>query len=56
MPIHSPRTPQDTHMRIDYVLVGPGPTVLRAALIGDTPDADGFYASDHFGVAVTLRF
>ena len=55
MPIHSPRTAQDTHMRIDYVLVGPGPEVTRAFLAADVPDPDDFYASDHFGVAATLR-
>lgn len=55
MPIHSPRTPQDTHMRIDYVLVGPGPEISGASLVANAPDPDGFYASDHFGVAATLR-
>ena len=55
MPIHTPRALGDTHMRIDYVLVGPGPEVVSAALMGTEPDPDGFYASDHFGVAATLR-
>jgi len=35
--------------------VGPGPEIASAALVGTDPDADGFYASDHFGVAATLR-
>jgi hypothetical protein len=43
-------------MRIDYVFVGPGPEIVRAVLLGTQPDADGFYASDHFGVAATLRW
>jgi endonuclease/exonuclease/phosphatase family metal-dependent hydrolase len=42
--------------RLDYVFVGPGPAIVRAALLGDRPDAEGFYASDHFGVAATLRW
>lgn len=43
-------------MRIDYVFVGPGPEVEQVKLLGTQPDADGFYASDHFGVAATLRW
>jgi endonuclease/exonuclease/phosphatase family metal-dependent hydrolase len=56
MLVHTPRTPRDSHMRIDYIFVGPGPEVVRAVLLGDRPDAEGFYASDHFGVAATLRW
>ena len=56
MLVHTPRTPQDSHMRIDYIFVGPGPDVVRAGVLGDRPDRDGFYASDHFGVATTLRW
>ncbi len=56
MLVHTPRQPGDTHMRIDYIFVGPGPEIVRAVLLGTQPDADGFYASDHFGVATTLRW
>ena len=56
MLVHTPRTPQDSHMRVDYILVGPGPKIVRAVLLGDRPDHDGFYASDQFGVAATLRW
>ena len=56
MPIHTPRTADASDMRIDYVFVGPGPTIVGSRLIGAEPDADGFYASDHFGVAATLRW
>ena len=56
MLFHTPRTPGETGARIDYVLVGPGPEVVRAVLLGTEPDADGFYPSDHFGVAATLRW
>jgi endonuclease/exonuclease/phosphatase family metal-dependent hydrolase len=56
MLVHTPRTPDASHMRIDYVFVGPGPEIVRAVLLGTQPDADGFYASDHFGVAATLRW
>jgi beta-glucosidase len=56
MLVHTPRTPRDSHMRIDYVFVGPGPDIVRAVLIGNEPDGEGFCASDHFGVAATLRW
>jgi endonuclease/exonuclease/phosphatase family metal-dependent hydrolase len=49
MPSHAPVS------RIEYILIGDGPTFASAARIGATPDADGFYASDHLGVAATLR-
>jgi endonuclease/exonuclease/phosphatase family metal-dependent hydrolase len=41
-------------VRIDYILVGDGLTALGAAVLGDRPDADGFYPSDHRGVVATL--
>jgi endonuclease/exonuclease/phosphatase family metal-dependent hydrolase len=56
MPIHTPRTADASHMRIDYLFVGSGPTIMSSRLLGTEPDADGFYASDHFGVATTLRW
>jgi endonuclease/exonuclease/phosphatase family metal-dependent hydrolase len=56
MPSHRPLSPTDRPARIDYVLVGPGPKIVRAVLLGTVPDADGFFASDHLGVAATLRW
>jgi endonuclease/exonuclease/phosphatase family metal-dependent hydrolase len=41
--------------RLDYILVGPGLTITQAMRLGEQPDADGFYSSDHLGVAATLR-
>ncbi|MGW0582742.1 RNA repair domain-containing protein, partial [Streptomyces sp. NPDC002920] len=43
--------------RLDRVLVRPGagPRVTGAALLGDTPAADGLYISDHYGVAADLH-
>jgi endonuclease/exonuclease/phosphatase family metal-dependent hydrolase len=55
MPSHRPTTPRDRLTRFDYVLVGPGPEIIDAELLGVRPDQDGFYASDHLGVAATLR-
>jgi hypothetical protein len=37
------------------VLVPPSVTVLAATRIGDRPDQNGFYASDHLGLAVTIE-
>jgi endonuclease/exonuclease/phosphatase family metal-dependent hydrolase len=42
--------------RIDYILVGDGLAVLGASRLGDDPDPDGFYPSDHLGLAATLDF
>jgi len=42
-------------IRIDAILVSPGPAVLHAARFGDQPDPEGFYPSDHLGVVATLR-
>ncbi|HEX2037364.1 MAG TPA: endonuclease/exonuclease/phosphatase family protein [Chloroflexota bacterium] len=56
MLFHTPRDPGERAARFDYLFVGPGPEVGRAVLLGEEPDADGFYASDHFGVAATLRW
>jgi len=50
MPSHAPTS------RIDYILVGPGPSIVQAVRLGEQPDSEGFYASDHLGVAATLRF
>jgi endonuclease/exonuclease/phosphatase family metal-dependent hydrolase len=50
MPSHAPIS------RIDYILVGPGPSIVEAVRLGEQPDEEGFYASDHLGVAATLRF
>jgi endonuclease/exonuclease/phosphatase family metal-dependent hydrolase len=41
-------------IRIDYILVGAGLAVLHAGRLGDQPDDDGFYPSDHQGVIATL--
>jgi endonuclease/exonuclease/phosphatase family metal-dependent hydrolase len=50
MPSHAPTS------RIDYILVGPGPSIVEAVRLGEQPDVEGFYASDHLGVAATLHF
>lgn len=50
MPSHAPVA------RLDYAYVGGGPLVTGATLLGDRPDADGFYPSDHLGLTVTLRW
>jgi endonuclease/exonuclease/phosphatase family metal-dependent hydrolase len=42
-------------VRLDYLFMSPTLAVERAERIGGQPDADGFYPSDHLGVAVTLR-
>jgi endonuclease/exonuclease/phosphatase family metal-dependent hydrolase len=49
MPSHAPV------VRIDYVLVPSGARVLAATRLGDRPDADGFYPSDHLGLAATVE-
>lgn len=41
--------------RIDYIFVSPGPVVVQAVRFGEQPDPEGFYPSDHLGVAATLR-
>jgi endonuclease/exonuclease/phosphatase family metal-dependent hydrolase len=43
-------------VRIDYLFVTPGPAVVQAWRLGDEADADGFYPSDHLGVAAAFRF
>ena len=48
MPSHEPVA------RIDYIVVGPGIGVVNARRLGLEPDADGFFASDHLGLAATL--
>lgn len=50
MPSHAPVA------RLDYLFVGTGPALTGAVLFGERPDADGFYPSDHLGLAVTLRW
>jgi endonuclease/exonuclease/phosphatase family metal-dependent hydrolase len=49
MPGHAPV------VRIDYVLLPAGVDVLAATRLGEEPDADGFYPSDHLGLAATVR-
>jgi endonuclease/exonuclease/phosphatase family metal-dependent hydrolase len=48
MPSHAPVS------RIDYIFVGPGLGVVDARRIGNQPDPDGFFPSDHLGVGATL--
>lgn len=40
--------------RLDRVLVRGRPRVISATLRGDTPDSDGLYISDHYGVEAVL--
>jgi endonuclease/exonuclease/phosphatase family metal-dependent hydrolase len=40
--------------RIDHVLVGPGPRITAARLVGDRP-VEGVWLSDHAGVLVELE-
>lgn len=43
--------------RLDRILLRPaGARVTRAALRGNTPDPEGLFASDHYGVEATLEF
>ncbi|MFD7257629.1 poly(A) polymerase [Streptomyces sp. NPDC059874] len=43
--------------RLDRILLGTaGARVTRAALRGDSPDPEGLFASDHYGVEATLEF
>jgi len=49
MPSHAPVS------RIDYVFVSSSLSVLNAQRIGHQADEDGFYASDHLGLVVTLQ-
>jgi endonuclease/exonuclease/phosphatase family metal-dependent hydrolase len=49
MPSHGPVA------RIDYVLLPPGADVLAATRFADQPDPDGFYPSDHLGLATNVR-
>ncbi|AQT71031.1 poly(A) polymerase [Streptomyces sp. fd1-xmd] len=43
--------------RLDRILLGSTPArVVRAALRGDRPAADGLFVSDHFGVEATVEF
>jgi endonuclease/exonuclease/phosphatase family metal-dependent hydrolase len=48
MPSHAPVS------RLDYVFVGPGLRVIDARRIGTQPDPDGFFPSDHQGVAAIV--
>lgn len=50
MPSHAPVA------RLDYLFVGAEPALIGATLLGDQPDANGFYPSDHLGVSATLRW
>jgi endonuclease/exonuclease/phosphatase family metal-dependent hydrolase len=51
--------PEDPPQRIDYVLVlqGTRPAVIpiAARVIGDRPEEEGVYGSDHFGLVVDLK-
>jgi endonuclease/exonuclease/phosphatase family metal-dependent hydrolase len=49
MPSHAPV------VRLDYLFISPGVSVSRADRMGDQPDPDGFYPSDHLGVTATLH-
>ncbi|WP_144126666.1 poly(A) polymerase [Catellatospora sichuanensis] len=42
--------------RLDRVLLRGGASAVAAALVGDRPQADGLYPSDHYGVVVDLAF
>ncbi|MER5813224.1 poly(A) polymerase [Streptomyces sp. NPDC002033] len=44
--------------RLDRILVRPsgGARVRRAALLGERPDAQGLFASDHFGVEASVGY
>jgi endonuclease/exonuclease/phosphatase family metal-dependent hydrolase len=42
-------------IRIDYLFLSPPLTAAEAIVLGSRPDPDGFYPSDHRGVAVTVR-
>lgn len=57
-PAHSTLNPSYLPpLRVDHVLFDPATlTVVSARRILDVPDADGTWASDHFGVFATLRF
>jgi beta-glucosidase len=50
-PSHAPQH------RIDYVLFTPPDAFVvdDIRLVGDTPDADGIYPSDHLGIVATLQ-
>ncbi|MFC7625716.1 endonuclease/exonuclease/phosphatase family protein [Microlunatus sp. GCM10028923] len=48
MPSHDPV------VRLDYVFVSPDLTPVSVRRIGDLPDPDGFYPSDHLGVVATV--
>jgi endonuclease/exonuclease/phosphatase family metal-dependent hydrolase len=50
MPSHAPV------VRLDYLFVGAGPVLGQTTLLGDEPDGEGFYPSDHLGVAAVLRW
>lgn len=42
-------------VRLDYVLVSAGVDIRSVRRLGERPDADGFLASDHLGVAVEVE-
>jgi endonuclease/exonuclease/phosphatase family metal-dependent hydrolase len=42
-------------VRLDYLFLSPTLGVMEAAILGSAPDEDGFYPSDHRGLAVTVR-
>lgn len=41
--------------RIDYLFLSPDFTAAEATILGDAPDPNGFYPSDHRGVAVRVQ-
>lgn len=41
--------------RLDYIFVGEDLEILGAERLGEQPDLDGFYPSDHLGIVATLR-
>ena len=49
MPGHSPVS------RLDYIFIDNSFRVLAVQRFGTRPDEDGFYPSDHLGVATTLH-
>jgi endonuclease/exonuclease/phosphatase family metal-dependent hydrolase len=42
-------------IRIDYIFTNSCWSVVQAVRFGQRPDTDGFYPSDHLGVAATMR-
>ena len=42
-------------VRIDYLFLSPDLAAAGAIVLGGAPDPDGFYPSDHRGLAMTVR-